>query len=43
MLDRMGDHPHTNFRALFDRLLDAGYYMEVLGSDWYPVFFWNIE
>ncbi|CAM9984101.1 unnamed protein product [Scytosiphon promiscuus] len=34
MLDRLGDHPHTNFRTLFDALLDAGYYVEVLGSDW---------
>ncbi|CAN0339305.1 unnamed protein product, partial [Hapterophycus canaliculatus] len=34
MLDRFGDHPHTNFRTLFDTLLDAGYYVEVLGADW---------
>lgn len=34
MLDRLGDHPHTNFRTLFETLLDAGYYVETLGSDW---------
>ncbi|CAN0189465.1 unnamed protein product [Pylaiella littoralis] len=34
MLDRLGDHPHTNFRTLFETLLDAGYYVEILGSDW---------
>eukprot|EP00752_Nemacystus_decipiens_P008224 g7354.t1 len=34
MLDRLGDHPHTNFRTLFEALLDAGYYVETLGSDW---------
>lgn len=34
MLDRHGDHPYTNFRSLFNKLLDAGYYVDVLGSDW---------
>ena len=34
MLGKLGDHPHTNFRTLFEKLLDAGYYVEVLGSDW---------
>lgn len=34
MLDKLGDHPHTNFRTLFGKLLDAGYYVEILGSDW---------
>ena len=35
MLDKLGDHPHTNFRTLFGKLLDAGYYVEILGSDWW--------
>jgi hypothetical protein len=30
-LDQYGDHPHTNFRALYNTLTDAGYYVEVLG------------
>ncbi|CAN0343937.1 unnamed protein product, partial [Ectocarpus fasciculatus] len=34
MLDRLGDHPHTNFRTLFEALLDSGYYVEILGSSW---------
>ncbi|CAN0170130.1 unnamed protein product, partial [Ectocarpus sp. 12 AP-2014] len=34
MLDRLGDHPHTNFRTLFEALLNAGYYVEILGSNW---------
>ncbi|CAN0557964.1 unnamed protein product, partial [Ectocarpus sp. 12 AP-2014] len=34
MLDRLGDHLHTNFRTLFEALLNAGYYVEILGSNW---------
>lgn len=33
MLDWNGDHPHTNFRSLFGELRAAGYFVEVLGSD----------
>ncbi|CAM9473099.1 unnamed protein product [Choristocarpus tenellus] len=33
MLDRHGDHLHTNFKSLFQGLVAAGYYIEVLGSD----------
>ena len=33
MLDLAGDHPHTNFRTLFDKLVSQGYYLEVLGKD----------
>lgn len=29
-LDQHGDHPHTNFRALYNSLTDADYYVEVL-------------
>ncbi len=32
ILDWHGDHPHTNFHALFDALRDAGFFLEVLGS-----------
>lgn len=31
-LDWHGDHPHTNFHLLFDHLIKAGYFVEVLGS-----------
>ncbi|CAM9343883.1 unnamed protein product [Discosporangium mesarthrocarpum] len=34
ILDRQGDHPHTNFKSLFEKLIAAGYYIEILGSDW---------
>ncbi|UPR03231.1 subtilisin-like serine protease [Chloropicon primus] len=32
MLDWNGDHPHTNFREVFNYLTGNGYYVEVLGS-----------
>uniref|UniRef100_A0A914W555 Peptidase S8/S53 domain-containing protein n=1 Tax=Plectus sambesii TaxID=2011161 RepID=A0A914W555_9BILA len=31
-LDWNGDHPHTNFRALYQHLRSNGYYMEMLGE-----------
>lgn len=31
-LDWNGDHPHTNFRGLFARLREQGYFVEVQGS-----------
>ena len=34
MLDLAGDHPHTNFRTLFDKLVEQAYYVEVLGRDY---------
>ncbi|GAM22251.1 hypothetical protein SAMD00019534_054260 [Acytostelium subglobosum LB1] len=30
--DWNGDHPHTNFRNLYQRLRDIGYYLEIIGS-----------
>jgi membrane-bound transcription factor site-1 protease len=33
-LDWNGDHVHTNYRELYTALRDAGYYVEVLGTDW---------
>lgn len=33
VLDWNADHPHTNFRSLFTRLVDMGYAVEVLGND----------
>ncbi|KAK9806804.1 hypothetical protein WJX72_003461 [[Myrmecia] bisecta] len=32
ILDWHGDHPHTNYHAMYDALRDAGYSLEVLGS-----------
>ena len=32
ILDWHGDHPHTNFHAMYNALRDAGYFLEVLGS-----------
>ena len=32
ILDWHGDHPHTNYHAMFDALRDGGYFLEVLGS-----------
>ncbi len=32
ILDWHGDHPHTNFHTMFDALVDAGFFLEVLGS-----------
>lgn len=32
VLDWHGDHPHTNFHAMFDDLVKHGYYLEILGS-----------
>lgn len=32
ILDWHGDHPHTNFHAMYDALRDAGYYLEILAS-----------
>jgi len=35
ILDSHGDHPHTNFRALFRHLIhNRGYYLEVLNTDY---------
>uniref|UniRef100_A0A061RBV8 Membrane-bound transcription factor site-1 protease n=1 Tax=Tetraselmis sp. GSL018 TaxID=582737 RepID=A0A061RBV8_9CHLO len=31
ILDWHGDHPHTNYKDMFNFLVDAGYYLEVLG------------
>merc|ERR1740124_779030 len=33
-MDLDGDHPHTNFRHLFERLTRKGYFVEVLGTDY---------
>ena len=30
VLDWHGDHPHTNYHAMYDSLLDNGYFLEVL-------------
>lgn len=30
-LDWLGDHPHTNFWGLTEKLMNAGYFLEVLG------------
>ncbi|EFA78031.1 membrane-bound transcription factor peptidase [Heterostelium album PN500] len=30
--DWNGDHPHTNFRAMYQRLRESGYFLEVLNS-----------
>ena len=32
ILDWHGDHPHTNYHAMYDALRDAGFFLEVLGS-----------
>jgi len=32
ILDWHGDHPHTNFHGLYNRLRDEGYFLEILGS-----------
>ena len=32
MLDWHADHPHTNFRSVFDLLVNAGFYVEILSS-----------
>lgn len=32
ILDWHGDHPHTNYHELYDKLRDMGYYLEILGS-----------
>mmetsp|Transcript_1171 Transcript_1171/g.3431 ORF Transcript_1171/g.3431 Transcript_1171/m.3431 type:complete len:1157 (-) Transcript_1171:13-3483(-) len=32
ILDWHGDHPHTNYKDMFNFLIDAGYYVEVLGK-----------
>ena len=32
-LDWNGDHPHTNFKALYTQLRSMGYYVEVLGGN----------
>ena len=34
VLDWRGDHPHTNFRNIFDTLLSAGFFVEILYGDW---------
>ena len=31
-LDWNGDHPHTNFRTMFQHLVKAGYYIDVLDT-----------
>ncbi len=33
MLDWNGDHIHTNFKPLFDRLTNLGYFVEILHTD----------
>lgn len=33
-LDWNGDHVHTNYRELYTALRGAGYFVEVLGTDW---------
>ena len=32
ILDWHGDHPHTNYHTMYDSLVDAGFFLEVLGS-----------
>lgn len=32
-LDWTGDHPHTNFKGLFDYLTARGWYVDILGTD----------
>jgi hypothetical protein len=32
ILDWHGDHPHTNYHTMYDALVDAGFFLEVLGS-----------
>jgi len=32
ILDWHGDHPHTNYHEMYDRLRQEGYFLEVLGS-----------
>jgi membrane-bound transcription factor site-1 protease len=32
-LDWHGDHPHTNYHGMYDDLKKAGYFIEILGSD----------
>ncbi len=32
-LDWHGDHPHTNYHGMYDNLNKAGYFIEILGSD----------
>ena len=34
VLDWRGDHPHTNFRNIFDTLVSAGFLVEILYGDW---------
>jgi membrane-bound transcription factor site-1 protease len=34
LLDLSGDHPHTNFREVFNSLRTWGYFLEVLGGDY---------
>jgi membrane-bound transcription factor site-1 protease len=34
VLDWNGDHPHTNFKDLFNFLVGRGYFVEILGSDY---------
>eukprot|EP00756_Hemistasia_phaeocysticola_P013388 Hpha_TRINITY_DN15276_c0_g4::TRINITY_DN15276_c0_g4_i1::g.66477::m.66477/K08653/MBTPS1; membrane-bound transcription factor site-1 protease len=33
ILDWNGDHPHTNFKGAFDAVIKAGYYVDILTSD----------
>lgn len=33
-LDWNGDHPHTNFRGLYNKIKEAGYFLEILGQDY---------
>ena len=32
ILDWHGDHPHTNYHELYDKLRETGYFLEILGS-----------
>lgn len=34
VLDWNADHPHTNFRSMFAKLLEWGYTVEILGVPW---------